>query len=184
MNNKKGYKKKDRYPKYLYVIYEDTMPIYVGVTALPVSHRFQCLYRSEYIMQNKHKLTYRIVDYIFNKEQLHKEEDLIRSFLDRGYKLENKLIAAGSGLPTGGLKRKKNANVPCKINGDSANDLLIKNNLRRGLISKSHKFDRIKKIEEYKKLLDLGYTIYQISKELNLDYGNLYKFIKKYVQIS
>lgn len=179
---KKGYKKSDHYPKYLYVIYDDKMPIYVGVTAYPVSHRFSSTYRSEYIMQNKDRLTYRVVDHIFNEDQLYKEQELILYFIEQGYKLENKIICQGAGIPTGKKHRlKRHSSEALKINGEPQNIITAKIHLRSGKHKKSNLIERKAKIEVIKNHLDSGLNIYQIAKLMNADYGNLYKFIKKYI---
>lgn len=179
------FKKKDKYPKYLYVIYEGIRPLYVGVTSLPVEVRFKSLYRSEYIMQNKHKLTYRVVDYIKNKDELIKEEELILYFLDKGHELENKVIKSGAGLPTGSRNSSERTGkfrfVPKKIGGKSPAILSAEYKLKIGKTNKSILLERPKKIQELKELLDLGYNLNQISKMKCWDYGNLYRFHKKYI---
>lgn len=176
-----SFRKRDRYPKYLYVIYEGIKPIYVGITALAVETRFSSLYRSDYIMKNKHKLCYRIVDIIKSKEELVKEEELILHFISKGEVLENRIICAGAGLPTGTTFRKYDRTIPKKIGGKSVQEIAIEKALRTGKIKKSITFERPKKIQKIKDLLDSGLNLYQISKELNIDYGNLYRFHKKYI---
>ena len=176
-----SFRKRDRYPKYLYVIYEGIKPLYVGVTALPVETRFSSLYRSKYIMNNKHKLTYRVVDIIKTKEELVKEEELILHFISKGETLENKVICAGAGLPTGTTFKKNDRYVPRKIGGDSESVLDAKRKLLKGDTKKSYTLDRPKKIQKIKDLLDSGFNLFQISKQLNIDYGNLYRFYKKYI---
>lgn len=178
-----SFRKRDRYPKYLYVIYEGIKPLYVGVTALLVETRFSSLYRSKYIMDNKHKLTYRVVDIIKTKEELIKEEELILHFILKGEKLENKIICAGAGLPTGKsfVNTKHSRYIPRKIGGDSESVLSAKRKLLRGKSKKSYMLDRPEKIQKIKDLLDSGLNLFQISKQLDTDYGNLYRFHKKYI---
>lgn len=176
-----SFRKRDRYPKYLYVIYEGIRPIYVGVTALAVETRFSSLYRSEYIMKNKHKLTYRIVDIIKSKEELVKEEELILHFISKGETLENKVFVAGAGLPVGKTHRKYDRHIPKKIGGKTMQEIAIESALRTGKIKKSTTFERPEKIQKIKDLLDSGLNLFQISKQLEIDYGNLYKFHKKYI---
>lgn len=180
------FKKKDKYPKYLYVIYDDGSPIYVGVTALPVEVRFSSNYRSEYIMKNKKKLTYRVVDLIKTKEELIKEEELILHFLEKGYKLENKVIAFGSGLPTGERKPDRRSGklryVPKKIGGESESILEARRKLKSGRSKKSYILERPEKIQKIKDLLDSGYNLLQISKILNIDYGSVWRFHDKYIK--
>jgi hypothetical protein len=174
-------KKKDKYPKYLYVIYDESKPIYVGVTALLVEVRFSSTYRSEYIMKNKKRLTYRVVDLIKSKEELIKEQELILHFISKGHKLENKIISAGAGLPTGGVEFQK---LGYKLNGEPKEEKkirILKENIETGKTSYSKILNRPKKIQQIKDLLDSGMNLYQISKYLNMDYGNLYRFHKKYI---
>jgi len=178
-----SFRKRDRYPKYLYVIYEGIKPLYVGVTALPVETRFSSLYRSKYIMDNKHKLTYRVVDIIKTKEELVKEEELILHFISKGETLENKVICAGAGLPTGDsfVNTNHSRYLPRKINGDSRSVGNAKRLLLKGHTKKSSVLERPQKIQKIKDLLDSGLNLFQISKQLDMDYGNLYRFHKKYI---
>lgn len=180
------FKKKNNYPKYLYVIYDEGTPIYVGVTALPVEVRFSSNYRSEYIMKNKKKLTYRVVDLIKEESELIKEEELILYFLEKGFKLENKVIASGAGLPTGVRKEDRRTGkfryIPKKIGGDTPSILDAKRKLKEGTTKKSYLLERPQKIQKIKDLLDSGLNLYQISKLLNLDYGGLWRFHSKFIK--
>ena len=132
-------------------------------------------------MDNKHKLTYRVVDIIKTKEELVKEEELILHFISKGEKLENKIICAGAGLPTGTTFKKNDRYIPRKIGGESASVLAAKGKLLRGESKKSTVLDRPQKIQKIKDLLDSGLNLFQISKQLDTDYGNLYRFHKKYI---
>lgn len=133
-------------------------------------------------MDNKHKLTYRVVDIIKTKEELVKEEELILHFISKGETLENKVICAGAGLPTGDSFIKSHSRyIPRKINGESRSISDAKGKLRKGLTKTSVVLERPQKIQKVKDLLDSGLNLFQISKQLDTDYGNLYRFHKKYI---
>lgn len=174
-------KRKDVYPKYLYVIYDGMNPVYVGVTYMPVEMRFVRPYRSDFIMKNKKRLTYRVVDTILNADQLYKETDLILYFVSKGIKLENKVYAPGAGIAGYVEKIKHSRYIPKKLNGESEAILTAKRLIRRGVTKKSTLLTRPEKISKIRGMLESGMNIYQISQSMNWDYGNLYRFIKKYV---
>lgn len=111
------FKKTNRYPKSLYIIYDGESPIYVGVTQLPIKHRIRLGYRSDYINNNRDRLNIIKVGDINSPDDLIKETVLILFLLSIGYKLHNKAITPGAGV--GGYKCEWSKDVPKKINGKS-----------------------------------------------------------------
>ena len=175
------FKKTNKYPKSLYIIYNGDYPIYVGITQQPIKLRFRQKYRSDFINNNRDILKIVKVGDITSPTDLLKETLLIQFIISIGYELHNKTITPGAGV--GGAEFKWDKNIPRKINGLSERESSLNRSRKNGYKNMRKFWDERDRdlASKCRELVSKGHTQTKIGELLGIRQDKVCRLLKKYL---